>query len=58
MMKKSQTLASWTREHIDSVNRLEAAWERLQNLLSNHEHIMAKQVKLTVMTVLTCQHLW
>lgn len=44
MLKKSQILASWSREQVDSVNRLKGAWERLQSLLDNHQHIIAKQV--------------
>lgn len=44
MIMKSQVLSSWTREQVDSVNRLRGAWERLQSLLENHQHIVAKQV--------------
>ncbi|KAL3266580.1 hypothetical protein HHI36_010744 [Cryptolaemus montrouzieri] len=46
MIMKAQVLSSWTREQVDSVNRLKGAWERLQSLLENHQHIVAKQVKL------------
>lgn len=52
MCLKAKTLASWTREQIDSVNRLQAAWERLQSLLENHEHIIAKQMQ-TIKTTLS-----
>lgn len=52
MCLKAKTLANWTREQIDSVNRLQAAWERLQSLLENHEHIIAKQLQ-TVKTTLS-----
>lgn len=38
-------LSSWTRERVDSVNRLQAAWERLQSLLDNYEHIIARQLE-------------
>lgn len=51
MLQKSKTLASWTRERLDSVNRVQAAWERLQNLMENHQHIIAKQIE-TVKTTL------
>lgn len=44
MVKKNQILSSWAREGVDSVNRMKGAWSRLQNLLENHQHIMAKQV--------------
>lgn len=44
MLNKAQTLASWSREQVDSVNRLKGAWERLGSLISNHQHIMARQV--------------
>lgn len=44
MLNKSKTLASWSREQVDSVNRLKGAWERLGSLISNHQHIMARQV--------------
>lgn len=44
MIQKSQILASWTREQVDSVNRLKGAWQRLQSLLENHQHIISKQV--------------
>lgn len=44
MLEKSRVLSSWTREKLDSVNRLNGAWERLQNLLENHQHIISKQV--------------
>lgn len=44
LLRKSQMLASWTREKVDSVNRLQTAWERLHSLLDNYEHIIAKQV--------------
>ncbi|GJQ81470.1 btv [Trypoxylus dichotomus] len=52
MCLKAKTLAGWTREQIDSVNRLQAAWERLQSLLENHEHIISKQMQ-TVKTTLS-----
>lgn len=44
MIQKSRILSSWTREKLDSVNRLTGAWERLQSLFENHQHIIAKQV--------------
>ncbi|XP_017783105.1 PREDICTED: cytoplasmic dynein 2 heavy chain 1 [Nicrophorus vespilloides] len=44
MIQKAENLASWTRERIDSVKRLQAAWERLESLLENYQHIIAKQV--------------
>lgn len=47
MIQKSRVLSSWTREKLDSVNRLRGAWERLQNLLENHQHIIAKQVRIS-----------
>ncbi|KAK5644080.1 hypothetical protein RI129_007925 [Pyrocoelia pectoralis] len=51
MMRKSKMLSSWTRERVDSVNRLKGAWERLQNLLENYEHIIAKQMETMKTTV-------
>lgn len=45
LSQKSQILSSWTREQVDSVNRLKGAWERLQSLLENHQHIIAKQMQ-------------
>lgn len=48
MLQKSRILSSWTREKLDSVNRLNGAWERLQSLLENHQHIIAKQVKFQI----------
>lgn len=44
ILQKANILSSWTREKLDSVSRLSAAWERLQSLLENHQHIIAKQV--------------
>lgn len=46
MLRKSNTLSSWTRGQVDSVNRLQAAWERLYGLLDNYEHIISKQVSV------------
>ncbi|KAK9876588.1 hypothetical protein WA026_013968 [Henosepilachna vigintioctopunctata] len=54
MIMKSQILASWTREQVDSVNRLKGAWERLQSLLENHQHIVAKQME-TIKTTLNIE---
>ena len=54
MIQKSQTLSSWTREQVDSVNRLKGAWERLQSLLENHQHIIAKQMA-TIKTTLNIE---
>ncbi|XP_044749353.1 cytoplasmic dynein 2 heavy chain 1 [Coccinella septempunctata] len=51
MIMKSKVLSSWTREQVDSVNRLKGAWERLQSLLENHQHIVAKQME-TIKTTL------
>lgn len=51
MMQKVQVLSSWSREQVDSVSRLKGAWERLKNLLENHQYIMAKQIE-TVRTTL------
>lgn len=45
MLQKANVLSSWTREKLDSVSRLNGAWERLQSLLENHQHIIAKQVQ-------------
>lgn len=56
MIRKSQMLASWTRERVDSVNRLQAAWERLQSLLDNYEHIIAKQVSYITLTFLKLKY--
>ncbi|XP_015834463.1 cytoplasmic dynein 2 heavy chain 1 [Tribolium castaneum] len=54
MVQKSQTLSSWTREQVDAVNRLKGAWERLQSLLENHQHIIAKQME-TIKTTLNIE---
>jgi dynein heavy chain 2 len=54
MIQKSQILSSWTREQVDSVNRLKGAWERLQSLLENHQHIIAKQME-TIKTTLNIE---
>ncbi|XP_018579489.1 cytoplasmic dynein 2 heavy chain 1 [Anoplophora glabripennis] len=54
MVKKSQILASWSREQVDAVNRLKGAWERLQSLLENHQHIIAKQME-TIKTTLNIE---
>ncbi|XP_050308266.1 cytoplasmic dynein 2 heavy chain 1-like [Anthonomus grandis grandis] len=54
MLNKSQTLASWSREQVDSVNRLKGAWERLGSLINNHQHIMAKQME-TIKTSLNIE---
>ncbi|KAJ8913453.1 hypothetical protein NQ315_013832 [Exocentrus adspersus] len=54
MLKKSQILASWSREHVDSVNRIKGAWERFQSLLDNHQHIIAKQME-TIKTTLNIE---
>ncbi|XP_074038391.1 dynein cytoplasmic heavy chain beethoven [Leptinotarsa decemlineata] len=51
MSKKSQILSSWSREQVSSVGRLKGAWDRLQSLLDNHQHIMAKQME-TIKTTL------
>nr|XP_022905741.1 cytoplasmic dynein 2 heavy chain 1 [Onthophagus taurus] len=48
---KAKTLATWNREQIDSVVRLQAAWDRLSSLLENHKHIISKQIE-TVKTTL------
>ncbi|XP_060532310.1 cytoplasmic dynein 2 heavy chain 1 isoform X2 [Cylas formicarius] len=45
MFAKSQILGNWSREQVDSVNRLKGAWERLQSLIDNFQHIMAKQLE-------------
>ncbi|XP_066245842.1 cytoplasmic dynein 2 heavy chain 1 [Euwallacea similis] len=45
LLNKSKTLASWSREQVDSVNRLKGAWERLGSLINNHQHIMARQME-------------
>lgn len=42
---KNKTLANWTRERVDSVARLQAAWERLEGLIDNHQHLISKQVE-------------
>ncbi|RZC33069.1 cytoplasmic dynein 2 heavy chain 1 [Asbolus verrucosus] len=54
MIQKSQILSSWTREQVDSVNRLKGAWERLQSLLENHQHIISKQIE-TIKTTLNIE---
>lgn len=46
MDNKNKTLASWTRERVESVVRLQAAWERLQSLVDNHKHLISKQVDI------------
>lgn len=46
VVNKNRTLSSWTRERVDSVARLEAAWERLLSLIDNHQHLISKQVCL------------
>lgn len=51
MHHKVAILSSWTRERVDSVGRLTGAWERLQNLLENHQHIIAKQVETVKATL-------
>lgn len=51
MIQKSKTLSTWTRERLDSVNRIQTAWERMESLLENHHHIISKQVE-TVKTTL------
>ncbi|XP_056634261.1 cytoplasmic dynein 2 heavy chain 1 [Diorhabda sublineata] len=51
MSKKSQILSSWSREQVGAVNRLKGAWDRLQNLLTNYQHIMEKQME-TIKTTL------
>lgn len=48
MTRKSKTLSSWSREQVDAVNRLKNAWDRLQSLLENHQHIIAKQVSVFI----------
>ncbi|KAF5283232.1 hypothetical protein FQA39_LY17379 [Lamprigera yunnana] len=45
MMNKTQVLGSWTRDRVDSAYRLKAAWERLQSLLDNYQHIIAKRME-------------
>lgn len=44
ILNKNKTLANWTRERVDSVARLQTAWERLEGLISNHQHLISKQV--------------
>ncbi|CAH0554579.1 unnamed protein product [Brassicogethes aeneus] len=44
MLKKSVTLSSWSREQVDSVNRLKGAWERLLSLIESHHTIIEKQM--------------
>lgn len=48
MENKNKTLASWSRERVDSVANLQAAWERLQSLMDNHQHLISKQVIPTI----------
>lgn len=48
MVNKNNTLSIWTRERVDSVARLQAAWERLQSLIDNHQHLISKQVTMEV----------
>ncbi|XP_076274081.1 dynein cytoplasmic heavy chain beethoven isoform X2 [Rhynchophorus ferrugineus] len=45
MVEKSKILSGWSREQVDAVNRIKGAWERLGSLISNHQHIMAKQME-------------
>ncbi|KAL1506398.1 hypothetical protein ABEB36_005769 [Hypothenemus hampei] len=54
MLNKSKILASWSREQVDSVNRLKGAWERLGSLINNHQYIMARQME-TVRTSLNIE---
>lgn len=51
MVKKTQTLSSWSREQIDSVNRLKGAWERLLSLIDSHHLIIEKQMENVKMTL-------
>lgn len=51
LSRKSQTLSSWSREQVDAVNRLKGAWDRLQSLLQNHQHIIAKQMEMVKTTL-------
>ncbi|KAF5303585.1 hypothetical protein FQR65_LT08186 [Abscondita terminalis] len=51
MLNKNQILGSWTRDRVDSVLRLKAAWERLQSLLDNYEHIIAKRMETMKITL-------
>lgn len=51
MLEKANVLSSWTREKLDSVSRLTGAWERLQSLLENHQHIIAKQVTMQIFLI-------
>lgn len=46
MIDKNKTLANWTRERVDSVAALQAAWERLGSLVTNYQHLMSKQVNI------------
>lgn len=51
MSQKAHTLSSWSREQVVVVNRLKGAWDRLQNLLDNYQHIMEKQVSLIIIYI-------
>ncbi|GLV36076.1 beethoven [Carabus blaptoides fortunei] len=58
MENKNKTLASWSRERVDSVANLQAAWERLQSLIDNHQHLISKQVEAFKSTMnRTCEGL-
>ncbi|KAK4887690.1 hypothetical protein RN001_003961 [Aquatica leii] len=58
MMNKTQILGSWTRDRVDSVYRLKAAWERLQSLLDNYEHIISKRMETMKITLkVACENL-
>uniref|UniRef100_A0A6P7FU93 Cytoplasmic dynein 2 heavy chain 1 n=1 Tax=Diabrotica virgifera virgifera TaxID=50390 RepID=A0A6P7FU93_DIAVI len=54
MSRKAQTLSSWSREQVSVVNRLKGAWDRLQSLLDNYQHIMEKQME-TIKTTLNIE---
>ncbi|GLH06946.1 Dynein heavy chain, cytoplasmic, partial [Gryllus bimaculatus] len=43
--KKNKTLASWTKERVEQVNRMVTKWDNFQTMLDNHQYLISKQVE-------------
>lgn len=43
-IKKNKTLASWTKEKMEQVNKMVATWDNFQSNIQNYESIIGRQV--------------
>ncbi|XP_063237932.1 cytoplasmic dynein 2 heavy chain 1 [Bacillus rossius redtenbacheri] len=45
VQRKNKTLASWTKEHLEQVNRVVTLWDNFQSMLDNYQFLISRQVE-------------